>query len=80
MKKGESVLPFLHGCSLQVLKALLRCIVGEGSSPLQTLFSVVTLDGLRLNDHARVGFLPVLGLGGDGPCHVAGCSAKCYDR
>lgn len=26
---------------------------------------VVTLDGVGLNDHGRVGFLPVLGLGGD---------------
>ena len=30
MKKGESILPFLHGCSLQVLKAFLRGVVGEG--------------------------------------------------
>ena len=66
MKKGESVLPFLHGCSLQVLKALLRCIVG--------------LDGLRLNDHGRVGFLPVLTLRGDRSCDVAGGSAEHYDR
>ena len=32
---------------------------------------VIRLDGLRLDDHAGVGFLPVLGLGGDGSCHVA---------
>ena len=66
MKKGENILPFLHGCSLQVLKALLRSVVG--------------LDGFSLDDHARVGFLPVLTLGGDRSCDVAGGSAEGYDR
>ena len=37
----------------------------KGFSPLQTLFSVVTLDRLGLDDHGRVGFLPVLAFGGD---------------
>ena len=32
---------------------------------------IIRLDSLRLDDHGRVGFLPVLGLGGDGSCHVA---------
>ena len=41
---------------------------------------IVGLDGLRLNDYTGVGFLPVLGLGGDGSCDVAGSSAKRYDR
>ena len=35
------------------------------------LRSIVTLDGLGLNDDAGVGFLPELALGGDGPCDVA---------
>ena len=33
--------------------------------------SVVGLDGLRLNDHTRVGFLPVLALGRDGTGDIA---------
>ena len=48
----------------------------KGSSPLQTLFSVVTLDGLRLYDHAGVGFLPVLAFGSDRSCHVARTQSK----
>ena len=32
---------------------------------------IVRLDSLRLNDHGRVGFLPVLTLRGDRSCHVA---------
>ena len=35
------------------------------------LRSIVGLDGLRLNDYGRVGFLPVLAFGGDGSGHVA---------
>ena len=35
------------------------------------LARIVRLDGLRLNDHARVSFLPVLALGGYRPRHVA---------
>ena len=35
------------------------------------LARVIRLDGLRLNDHGRVGFLPVLAFGGDRPCHIA---------
>ena len=41
---------------------------------------VVGLDSFGLDDDGRVGFLPVLGLGGDRPCDVAGCSAERYDR
>ena len=35
------------------------------------LRSIVGLDGLRLNDYGRVGFLPVLAFGGDGSGHAA---------
>ena len=35
------------------------------------LARIVGLDRFGLDDHGRVGFLPVLGLGGDRPCHVA---------
>ena len=35
------------------------------------LRSVIRLDGLRLDDHGRVGFLPVLAFGGDRSGHVA---------
>ena len=35
------------------------------------LARIVGLDRFGLDDHTGVGFLPVLGLGGDCPCHVA---------
>ena len=56
------------------------------SLPLPSLINaflarIVRLDSLRLNDHGRVGFLPVLGLGGDRSCHVARTqSERCSQR
>ena len=48
------------------------------------LARIVRLDSLRLNDHGRVGFLPVLTLRGDRSCHVARTqskgSAECRER
>ena len=35
------------------------------------LARVIRFDGLGLDDHGRVGFLPVLAFGGDGSCHIA---------
>ena len=35
------------------------------------LARVIRFDGLGLDDHTRVGFLPVLAFGGDRSCHVA---------
>jgi len=37
----------------------------------ELLGGIVDLNGLGLDHDRGVGFLPVLGFGGDGPCHVA---------
>ncbi len=61
----------LAGRSLP-LESLLRSVVGEEVFSLQSLLrSIVGLDGLRLNDHAGVAFLPCLTSGGDGSRHIA---------
>jgi len=49
----------------------------KGSSPLQTLFSVVTLDGLGDDGAGGVAALVVLTLGGDGTSHIAGRESQC---
>ena len=51
-------------------------VIGEGSSLLQTLFRVVTLDGLSLDDDGGVAFLPCLTSRGDGPGDVAGTQSQ----
>ena len=48
----------------------------KGSSQLQTLFSVVTLDGLGLDDDGGVAFLPCLRTGSDGSRDVAGTQSQ----
>ena len=75
----RSPLPPLRG---EELRSIERPVDGRRTHLGWGLFlrRIVGLDGLRLNDHGRVGFLPVLGLGGDGPCEVAGCSVERYDR
>ena len=40
------------------------------------LARIVRFDGLGLNDHGRVGFLPVLGLGGDRSGDVTGTQSE----
>ena len=45
---------------------------------LQFLGSVIRLDRLRLDDDRCVGFLPVLGLGGDGSGDVTGAQTPGY--
>ena len=47
------------------------------SSPLQTLFSVVTLDSLGDDGAGSVAALVILTLSGDGPSHVAGRESQC---
>ena len=49
----------------------------KGSSPLLTLFRVVTLDGLGDDGAGGVAALVILTLGGDGPSHVAGRESQC---
>ena len=49
-----------------------------GKGLLQLLRSVVRFDRFGLDDDRGVGFLPVLGLGGDGPRHVTGAQTPGY--
>ena len=65
------------GRPLSLIESFLGRIVGEKrSSHLQLLRSIVGLDGFSLDDHGGVGFLPVLGLGGDGSGDVAGTKSE----